>query len=185
MKLNKFDLIAIGMVVLVPAAAYFGLFRLRVSRLRRLSREAAELNALTTEDKNICVKLALAQKRLRSIRRHIDAFMARIPADDDAHKAMAAIVSDAKQAGIDIKAIRPGEPVEGRTMNYLPVSLVATADFSSIYDFLVRIESNPTVLTISRMEIESKPTAKECAVQLEVRIYFVKPGDHNGEGTPA
>lgn len=185
MKLNKFDLIAIGMAVLVPAAAYFGLFKFRVSRLRQLSSEAAELDARTTEDQNISVKVALARKHLRTFKQHISEFMESIPVEDQAHEAVGAIVSDAKQAGIQIEAIKPGDPVEGKTLNYLPISLVASADFSKLYDFLVRIESNKTVLTVSRMEIESKPAAKRCAIQLELRIYFVKSKDRNGEGAPA
>jgi len=51
-----------------------------------------------------------------------------------------------------------------------------------LYDFLGRIEHGRTVITVSRMELESTPLSETCTVTFQLRVYFVnvKPGDTTG-----
>ena len=183
MKLTKPDLITIALVVLLPAAAYFGYFKNRVSQLKTLNEKSETLDHQAATEHKTSAEVALARKNVRKLAERIDKFMGRITTEGKAHKAVATIVSEAKEAGINLELIRPGEPVKGKTLNYLPINLTASATFAGIYDFLLRIERNRTVLTVNKMEVQSDALSERCAVKLELRIYFVKPAPDAGKGT--
>jgi Tfp pilus assembly protein PilO len=184
MKLSRNDIAALVLAVLVPTVAYFGYFKGRFRELSRLTRQQAELERQVADPDNICGRLVEGRKALRAYRSHIRRFMERITHREDAHRAVESIVSSARDAGIRIDEIRPGETVEGRTLSYLPISVSARAPFAKVYDFLLRIERGERVITVSRMETESKPHSERCTVQLELRVFFLNETDQ-AEGAEA
>jgi len=182
MKLTKIDIITIALAVIVPAAAYLGWFRRRLASLRQLSRQAVELEQRAEQGQQTATDAARARRNLRLMTDRIAQFMDRISEEKDAHQAVGAIVEDARQAGVSIEQLRPGEGVEGKTLHYLPVHLAASATFPNIYDFLRRIEQSRSVMTVNRMQVESKPRRDRCTVRLELRVYFVPPDPQTATG---
>ena len=183
MNLTKADLITIAMAVLVPAGAYLGYFKPRISRLGALNRQVADLERKTAGSRKTSNDISVARSNIQKLERRISRFMGAVTTEDDAHGAVGAVVRDAKEAGFTIDSMRPGSPAEGKVLSYLPVNLTASGEFHKFYDFLLRIERDDTVMTINKMHVESDPLSKECAVTLELRIYFVKPRPAAGKGT--
>lgn len=183
MNLTKADLITIAMAVLIPAGAYLGYFKPRISRLRALDRQVAELEQKTTGSRQTSKDISAARGNIRKLEQRISRFMGAVTTEDDAHGAVGAIVRDAKEAGFTINSMKPGNAAEGKILSYLPVNLTASGEFHRFYDFLLRIERDDTVMTINKMHVESDPLSKECAVTLELRIYFVKPEPDARKGT--
>ena len=176
MKLGKLDLITLTVAVFVPAAAYLGFFKHRVDKLGRLSESQAELEQQTADAQKTNNDIAQAQKNTVVLKRRLSKFIGSVTGRDDAARAVDALIRNAKEAGVKIELIRPGEPVEGRGLSCLPVSLAASADFASLYNFLVRVERGAAVVTINEMELESDPLSARCAVKMQLRIYFVRAG---------
>jgi Tfp pilus assembly protein PilO len=174
MTLTKIDLITLSLAVLVPMGSYFGYFKYRTSYLRRLETESAALLQETADEREVHENLTRSRLALRKLDQQIGDFLKSITAQDEAHKAVGTIVSEAKNAGVTIEMIRPGDPVEGSTLHYLPLSISARSEFTKFYDFLRRLENDRTVITVNSMSIESPPHEDQCAVKLELRIYFVK-----------
>ena len=174
MTLARRDLITLAMAVLVPAGAYLGYFKSRVSRLKGLSRLEADLQQQTADEYKTANDITLVRNNVRKFEKRLSEFIGAIPGQDEAYRAVDVILQSAKEAGVNIELIRPGAPVEGKTLNCLPIDLAASADFAKLYDFLVRIERGKIVITVNNMELESDPLSDRCAVKLQLRVYFGK-----------
>lgn len=185
MKLNQTDIITIVMVIVIPVGAYFGFFQRRVSKLKTSDHEGAAMVGRTAAEREVAKRLVHARHALSLLKKRVDGFMSRMTTEDEAHKVVGAIVDDARRAGINIELLQPGQPAEGTTFNHMSIQLTATAQFSKLYDFLLRIERNRTVMTIHEMDVESQPNSDDCTVRLELRVYFVKnkPAANNGAST--
>jgi len=184
-KLSKVDLITIALAVLVPAVAYFGYFQRRVAHLKTLGVEVAELDQKTADSRQVTRDITRARDCVRKLEERISRFMSSVTSENDAHRAVGMIVNGAKEAGVNIESMRPGEPVQGRTLNYFPIELAATGQFPKFYDFLLRVERGKTVMTVNRMEIESDSLSDRCSAKIQLRVYFVKPEFAAGKGTQA
>jgi Tfp pilus assembly protein PilO len=174
-KLNGLDVLTIAMAVVVPVGAYFGLLKYRTHRLNGLSTEAQRLESDVSDGRRVAQQLSLARITLKKLEQRIDSFMGSVTAEEDAYKAVGRVVADAKEAGVSIEQIRPGDPVQGRVLSYLPIGLRATAEFPAFYQFLRRVERHATIVTVNRMAIDSEPTDPHCSMELEIRIYFANP----------
>jgi Tfp pilus assembly protein PilO len=183
MKLTRIDLITLSLAVLVPMGSYFGYFKYRTSYLKRLEAESAALLQDTADEREVSANLTRSRLALRKLGKQIGDFLESITAEGEAHEAVGSIVSEARNAGVTIEMIRPGQPVKGVTLNYLPLSMSARAEFPKFYDFLRRLENNRTVITVNSMSIESKPKDDVCGVKLELRIYFVHSDNAASEGS--
>jgi Tfp pilus assembly protein PilO len=175
MKLNQIDVLTIVMVLVVPVGAYFGLLKYRTHRLEGLNAEEEALTAEVADSREVTQKLGLARITLKKLEERIDSFMGEVTAEEDAFKAVGQVVADAKDTGVTIKQIRPGDPVDGRVLNYLPLGLKASAAFPQFYQFLRRVERHATIVTVNGMELDSEPTDRRCSLELKLRIYFAKP----------
>ncbi|MFH1731695.1 MAG: type 4a pilus biogenesis protein PilO [Planctomycetota bacterium] len=175
MKLTKLDLVTITMAVLVPLGAYFGYFKYRIDKLGTLAGREADLEQQTADDYKTASDISAARSNVRKLQQRIDEFFGSITGQDEANKAVDAILQDAKAAGVHVEIVRPGRAVEGQTLNCMPVSLTASAEFAKLYDFLCRVERGKVVITVERMELESDPLSERCGVKLELRVYFAKP----------
>jgi Tfp pilus assembly protein PilO len=182
-KLTKLDLITIAMAVLLPTAAYFGYFKGRLAELRALGAQMTELETETADDYRTARDISFARTNVRKLQARIDTFFDSVTGQDEAHKAVDSILQSAKEAGVDIKTVRPGTPIEGQTLNCLPISLTASAGFGKLYDFLCRVERDKVVITVETMELRSDPASNVCGVKLELRVYFSK--DASAKETPA
>ncbi|MFW6157973.1 MAG: type 4a pilus biogenesis protein PilO [Planctomycetota bacterium] len=181
MKPTKLDLVTLSLVLLVPAAGYLGCFRGQLARVRRLRQEAADLSERTAHKDATSAELTRTRERLRTLRTRIDRFMADVATEDDAPRAVGAIVRRAREAGVTIDSMSPGSLVDGPTLRYLPITVTGSGEFPRLYDFLVRIERGPTVMTVSRMAVESEPLSEHCTLTVELRVYFAK-SDARKEG---
>jgi len=173
-KLTKTDLITLALTALVPAGAYLGYFKGRIAELKTLSEKNENLSRQAADGRRASTDVTLAREKLRRFTEHIDKFMGSMTTQDEANKAVGAIVKNAKDAGIKVEMLKPGEPVEGKILNYLPVNLSASGEFTKLFDFLQRVECDPTVMTVNSMHIESDPLSTSCSVKVELRVYFVK-----------
>ncbi len=183
MKLTKLDLITAAMAILLPATAYFGYFKGRLAELKSLGTQMTELESETADDYKTARAISVARTNVRKLHARIDAFFDSVTGQDEAHKAVDSILRSAKDAGVDIKTVRPGTAIEGRTLSCLPISLTASAEFGKLYDFLCRVERDKVVITVETMELQSDPASNVCGVKLELRVYFSK--DAAAKETPA
>ena len=174
MTLTKCDLAAIGLAVLVPILAYFGYFRHRVGELGALTEQATTLEHETGDDYKTARDIAAARRDIRRLRERLDEFFGSVATEDKAYKAVDAILRNAKEAGVQIEAVRPETAVEGKTLNCLPITLTASADFAALHEFLRRVETGSAVITVEQMELESDPVSDLCGVTVELRVYFAK-----------
>jgi len=182
-KLTKLDLITISMAVLLPTVAYFGYFKGRLAELNSLGARLTELEHETAGDYRTARDISFARANVRKLQARIDTFFDSVTGQNEAHKAVDSILQSAKDAGVDIKTVRPGTAIEGRTLNCLPISLTASAEFAKLYDFLCRVERDKVVITVETMELQSDPASNVCGVKLELRVYFSK--DAAAKETPA
>jgi Tfp pilus assembly protein PilO len=185
MRWTRTDLITLVLALLVPAGAYLGYFRSRLAHLNELSREVADLEERADAGQETSSDVARARATARRLEASIERFMGSVTAEADAHTAVGGLVEDANRAGVTIDLIRPGEPARGAVLGYVPIHLNASGKFAAFYDFLARIERSPTVMTVHRMEVESKLREDRCVVRLELRIYFVPSEPAGSAGRPA
>ncbi len=183
MKLTRFDIITIALVVVVPAAAYLGYFKGRVARLNELKGKEAELEQQTANDHQTAADIRDARRNITRLEERLDRFFGSVTGQDEAHKAVDTILQSAKEAGVRIEAVRPSPAIEGQTLNCLPISLTASAEFPKLYDFLRRVEHSKVIITVHQMELGSDPVSTVCSVRLELRVYFAKPTTAGGTHT--
>lgn len=175
MKLSRLDLITIGGAALVPLLAYLLFFPGRLSHLKTHDANSAAAENLAASEREISREVIRTRHALTEAKKRVDEFMARMTTEDEAHRAVGAIVDEARKAGIDIELLKPGEPVEGKNLNHLALLLTASGQFPRLYDFLLRIQRSQNVMTIQELDVESKPNSDRCSIRIELRVYFVKP----------
>ena len=175
MKCSRADLATLAILLLVPVAAYFGYFRGHLAQLRTLREQEVQLREDTTAADQTARDLLAARTRARKLAARLDALSASIPGEDQALKAVDAVLRSAHEAHVEVQFIQPDKLLEGHTVNCLPIRLTASAEFKDFYDFLVRIERDKVLLTVQRMELESDPASGKCTVRLDLRAYFTKP----------
>ena len=183
MKLTRFDVVTIALVVIVPVAAYLGYFKGRIARLSELRSKEAELEQQTANDHQTAADIRDARQNVRRLQERLDRFFGSVTGQDEAYKAVDTILQSAKEAGVRIEAVRPSPAIEGQTLNCLPISLTASAEFSKLYDFLRRVERSRVIITVHQMELGSDPVSSVCSVNLELRVYFAKPTAAGGTQT--
>ena len=185
MKLTKIDIITIAVAALLPLGAYFGYFQGRVRELRDLDRAQVELRKKATGRREAAEQITAIRNNTRELKLRLHEFFGSVPAENEANRVVDAVLQNAKDAGVRIDLIRPGEVVEGKTLNSLSMQLSASAEFANFYDFLLRVERDKILITIGNMELESDPLAKKCSVTLELRIYFAKSAPGSAKETQA
>jgi|GEM_PF-3395753 len=185
MKLTRIDIITIAVAILLPLGAYFGYFKGSIRKLRDLDRSKVELRQKATGRREAAEQITAIRNNTREIKLRLHEFFGSVPAENEANRVVDAVIQNARDAGVSIDLIRPGETVEGRTLSSLSMHLSASADFSRFYDFLLRVERDKVLITIENMELESDPLAKKCSVKLELRIYFAKSAPGSAKETQA
>lgn len=174
MRLHRNDLIIVVAALLVPVIAYFTLFQSRLRTLRQLRQDEIELTR-KTEEAEPYSRLAALRTNVRNLTKELDSFFTPIPASDRALASVDTILRHAQDSGLKVDLFQPGKTTDDNGLGCLSVQFGAHGDFAQIYNFLSRIESDKSVMTVERLELESMPPAEQCTMKLELRIHFVKP----------
>ncbi len=87
------------------------------------------------------------------------------------------ISQHAKQAGTDALRLEPGQAIEMRAVQRIPVRLGCTGTFQEIHDLIARIEGLPYQISLSQIELAPRNEDQRdltCEMEFEAFIVSVR-----------
>jgi type IV pilus assembly protein PilO len=174
MQLGIRGLLALGVVVGLPLASYFMVFKPankdREMRLQNLAHQEDLLTKLREETK----KNTDLQSANEEIKKTVAAIEARLPSNKEMDGVVRQISDLAVQAGLEAPSMKSVKPVQAALYMEQPIELEVGGTFVGLFTFLAQLEKLPRITRISDMKITAglQPDQQEVKAEFTLSIYF-------------
>ena len=173
---SRIDAIGLVAVVVVLAAAYFGVFRSGLAEQETLAGQADALEGLDEELRGLKQDYQQAQERLAPLRDSARTASQVLATPGNVDAFLAELTAIAGKAAIEIRLLQPAAPMHTGAEHYLPIHIDAVAPFPGIHQFLSRLERVDQIATVERLSISSQAGERHCDADILLHLHLPAGG---------
>ena len=181
MMLTKSDILTAIILIVVPLAAFFGFFQPHLSYIARLKKEQLSYRAKLWDSETLQSRAFALRTRTAKIRSQLKYHLEQTGGGTETFKAVDAIVQKARENGVKIDIIKPGNTIQGRVLDCLPILVTTTSPFTALHNFLTSIETDTLLITVMSLDISADEANAECKARVELRVHFSPPADRGAK----
>ena len=172
-------IITVPLIVAAGGYLYF-FFMPTSSAIADLREELKTKRAVIEQGSNPRATAELAQAKLSETRRYNEAWEADAPTQATLSRLFGDINQLAKDAGIEITAFSPQQPLLSETFRRVPVHVEILGTTESLLSFLGGVEGLPPVIWVDTFEVEATGEhGQTIKSQLKLVIFASNPGKSN------
>ncbi len=172
MRLGIRELVFIVMLLGLPGAAYFSVFRDMNQSIDKLYADNAAKRA-KLERLEVARHIEDLGSEIAKLQKAVDVFEARLPAEKDVEVILRQIWEMASAHKLNPRSVRTDQPIERRMHSELPMRMEILGDFDGFYSFLLALERLDRITHIRDMKIKSLPDRDgRIEVELTLSIFF-------------
>jgi len=154
MKLTARDWLLSLVVLAVPIASYFLVFRPQNIEIERAKREVEHKQSLLAKLREETARNDDLVRANGEIRRKVEEIEARLPSNKEVDSIIRQVSELAVQSGLGSPAMKNGKPRQEALYMEQPLEISMTGNFQGFYDFLSRLERLPRITRIPIMKIK-------------------------------
>ncbi|MEM9065453.1 MAG: type 4a pilus biogenesis protein PilO [Planctomycetota bacterium] len=182
MVFGRRELVMSVVVLAVPVASYFLVFKPQNARIEAAKTEVSHKMSLLAQLEAEAERTEDLMAENAEIASRIETIEARLPSDKEVDEVIRQVSNLCVQAGLAQPALASEDPVRAATYMEQPLTLKTTGDFRGYYEFLLMLEQLPRVTRISDLEVKAPRNAREgddgiVDIEFTLSIYFQAEGD--------
>ena len=169
MRFGWRQLIFVLVLLMMPVAAYFSVFKPRNAQIAEaqgeIQRKLAKLRQLEQATRSI----EDLGREIEKLAGAIEMFEQKLPAEREVEVVLQQVWELASKHGLTPKSVRTDRPVTSSQYSELPIKMVIVGDFDGFYSFLIDLEKLRRITRMPQMKL-SKHKTQEGQMQGEVRL---------------
>lgn len=178
MRIGLRELIMLGLVLMVPIAAYFLVFVPQNTAIEAANSEIDhKLEILEQLQKETSRNDDLARAN-SEIQTRIAEIEARLPTGKEVDAIVRQVTDLAIASGLTAPAIKSGKPIEAAMYMEQPLEMKTTGDFGGLYAFLQRLERLPRITRMPDFDLRrtTGDQGELVDVTFTLSIFFLEEG---------
>ena len=186
MKFGFREFIFFIVLLAVPVASYFYVFKPRNDEITRANEEIAMKQARLDTLAEVTAKIEDIDLEIQRGRESVKTVEAKLPSAQDVEGILEQVWQTARRNALNLVSVKSEKPVPAALYMEQPLKVAMEGQFDGFYQFMLELENLPRITRIHQMKIEkAKPAAggKEDALppgsmksEFILSIYFEPQG---------
>jgi type IV pilus assembly protein PilO len=182
------DLAFVAVLLGVPVASYFFVFKPRNEEITRARVEIVSKQEKLTELRKLTSRIGDLGREIASREEELEKLNQKLPDREAVDRILEQVTELAKRSNLVVPVVRSEKVITAGLAMELPMRMVIEGDFDGFYQFLLDVESLPRITRINAMRI-SKPgfgardvdmaEAPQGAMRAEFTLSIYFNGDQN------
>jgi type IV pilus assembly protein PilO len=155
------ELIFLAILLAVPAASFFYVFKPRNDEIKTALVEIEQKQRKLNELEQVTKKIEDIGLEIEKGREAIQLIVQKLPDERDVAGILEQITDIASNTRLGVKSIKTNKPVPAAAYMELPLEMVIEGEFEGFYQFLLQVENLPRITRIHDMKIARvQPTSR-------------------------
>ena len=173
MRLGLREVIFLVVLLVVPVASYFYVFKPRNAEIHQAQAEVEIKQAKLEKLREVTAKIDDIGLAIEQGREAIDLVEAKLPSRDQVEVILGDVWQLAALAHLDVKSVKSEKPVLAAGYMEQPLKVTMTGHFEGFYQFLMGLENLPRITRIQEMKLQ-RVTARNRRPDDEVQPGMMK-----------
>lgn len=153
MRFGLREIVFIIILLAVPIAAAFYLFKPRNDQIQKIQAENETKQAKLLELADVRQRVDDIKLEIEKGRNAIELIEAKLPAQRDVESILQDVWQAAERNRLDLKSVKTEEPEPAANYMELPLKVVMTGSFNGFYQFLLELEALPRITRIQDLDL--------------------------------
>lgn len=172
------ELTLAGLILGVPAASYFLVFKPQSQQIQKAKAEVEIKNQALEQLRAETARTPDLEAANERIADAIEQIESRLPTNKEVDQVIRQVSDLAVASGLSQPALKSEKPI--RSANYMeqPLTLETRGDFAGFYSFMTAVEQLPRITRIPAFKIERDMSGEvgEIEIEFTLSIYFQQEG---------
>jgi type IV pilus assembly protein PilO len=151
-------LILIVVNVVIAALGFFFLISPAIDEASLLTEELDKLNAKIEESRTIAADIAKYKREKIALEKKLQSALSKLPNEKEIPDLLESISDAVKEVGLDVFLFKPGKIRKKGFYAEVPVNMVVSGGYESLYEFSDRMAKLPRIVNIGSLSIKSPKT---------------------------
>jgi len=173
MRFGFREIVFLFVLLAVPVASYWFVFRPQNTEIERARQEIAQKEAMLRKLAQVTAQSEDLAELNTEIAEAIAMIEAQLPSAREVDVVLAQVSALAKQNKLSLEKVKSQEPVTAATYMEQPLAMVITGDFEGFYSFLLDLEKLDRITRMLDVDIErSRDVDGAMKAEFTLSIYF-------------
>lgn len=173
MRLGFRELVFLFVLLAVPVASYWSVFRPQNQEIRRARLEITQKEKMLHKLAEVTAQSADLAALNDEIKDAISMIEARLPSAKEVDVVLGQVSELAEQNHLTLEKVKSDKPVAAAAYMEQPLNMVITGDFKKFYSFLLDLEKLDRITRMPDVDIErSKDEDGAMKAEFTLSIYF-------------
>jgi type IV pilus assembly protein PilO len=154
MRLGFRELVFFMVLLAVPVASFFYVFKPRNDEISQARREIAVKQTRLDTLAAVAAKIDDIGLEIEKGRESVQMIEAKLPSEQDVEGILEQIWQIAKRNGLTMKSVKSDKPVQAALYMELPLKIQLEGEFDGFYQFLLELENLPRITRIHQLKLE-------------------------------
>ncbi|MEI8194818.1 MAG: type 4a pilus biogenesis protein PilO [Phycisphaerae bacterium] len=177
MQLGPRTLVFVLLLMALPVASYFLMFKPREEQMRAAIAEATAKQEKLRKLEDAKVHYRDLAKATDTLRQVTKLYEGKLPDEKETDKVLNDIWKQARTSGLNVKSVRYGVASVGNGYSQQTIRVVIDGSFTGFHEFLRSLEGGKRIIRIGEMTIEKDPKVDGNVItDLQMTIFFERSG---------
>ncbi len=158
MRLGLREIIFLVVLLVVPLASYFYVFKPRNTEIQQAQAEVEIKQTKLEKLREVSEKIDDIGLAIEQGREAIELVEAKLPSRDQVEVILGDVWQLAARARLDVKSVKSDKPIPAAGYMEQPLKVAMTGHFEGFYQFLMGLENLPRITRIQEMSLERVTT---------------------------
>jgi type IV pilus assembly protein PilO len=154
MRLGLREIIFLVVLLVVPVASYFYVFKPRNTEIQQAQKEVEVKQAKLEKLREVTEKIDDIGLAIKQGREAINLVEAKLPSKDQVEVILGDVWQLAAKVRLDVKSVKSESPVPAAGYMEQPLKVSMEGQFDSFYHFLLGLENLPRITRIHELSLE-------------------------------
>lgn len=154
MRMGIREIIFLVVLLVVPVASYFYVFKPRNQEIRQAQAEVEIKQAKLDKLREVAEKIDDIGLAIEKGRAAIDLVEAKLPSQQDVEVILEDVWQLARRARLTVKSVKSDRPVPAALYMEQPLNVIMEGDFGGFYQFLLALENLPRITRIHQLKLK-------------------------------
>lgn len=154
MRMGLREVVFLVVLLVVPVASYFYVFKPRNAEIRQAQREVEIKQTKLEQLREVTARIEDIDLAIRQGEQAIELVEAKLPSQHEVEVILADVSHIAAAARLDVKSVKREKPVPAALYMEQPLSVIIEGQFEGFYQFLLELEKLPRITRIHELKLE-------------------------------
>lgn len=153
MRFGLREIVFLMVLLVVPVASYFYVFKPRNGEIRQAQQEVEIKQAKLDKLREVSEKIEDIGKAIQQGQQAIDLVEDKLPSEREVDVILKDVWELAAASRLEVKSVKSESPVPAAGYMEQPLNVAMQGDFNGFYEFLLELENLPRITRIHQMKL--------------------------------